>query len=268
MQRVFQAAVVVLVSAIFLAAGDFIQASMRGTGEIFRMLPGATRQIAGQLPERIDDIYLFTNRVNRLRAEPSNDFLRKYLVCDTGSPHLRLDLLDVNGRMWRGALTADAAAPAGEYRLDVHPRGGSPGRPITVALFADRAAYAASYPSLVERHLGFKPWWIIIGAMPLTFACLYVLSRYELRRDRRLIERGIGPVYKVARERTGHRIAFGLGRTHGITPGDVLSLLDEELRPVGEVSVAKAGPVRSWGLVDGSTPVSMNHYVAAKGAPY
>ena len=98
-----------------------------------------------------------------------------------------------------------------------------------------------SYLSLCERYLGFGPWWLVTGVAILAGFVLWRQFTLSGETDAALQASGLGPIYKLARNKDHWELLFGLGRRHGVREGEVLALLDQKRTRVGSVTALRVG---------------------------
>lgn len=178
---------------------------------------------------------------------------------------IRLDLIEAKGRIWRGKLMVAPAALQGTFHLRVYAAGGPMDANVpvlTVQVFEDPRQYRASYKSVIRRLWGLSPLWLVLATLPLGVASLWLSYFLSGRREASLADKGIVPIVKMARLATHWEISFELGQDQGIAPGDNLLLLDEALRPVGQVTAARVEPGKSQAFLDFTAHVAPSFFIA------
>jgi hypothetical protein len=104
--------------------------------------------------------------------------------------------------------------------------------------------------SLFRRCFDLPSWGVFaLGFLPaaLAFGAVYLLTE---NRDRLLAEEGKAELYRIANKDGCFEVAFGLGRKHGIQPGDELLLETGRSESVGTVRVKTVFDQDSIGEVD------------------
>ncbi len=226
---------------ISLAMIDTCVMALMSSKYEFNLLAGAQQPVSGMLGAPIPEA-LLPEKGSLIKGEIRIDddhLLDALLSYEPRYQFFYLDFVQIRGRMWRGALTADGAAPEGEYALRVIRRGQAADEKTptyTVRLFADRAGYKRSFHSVARRFFGIQPWWAAIALLPAGVFYLFMAFRQSGREEEALQAMGIGPIYKLAKRKTGWEAVFGLGRRHGVAPGDRLVLLDADRRPAGVIT--------------------------------
>jgi hypothetical protein len=206
---------------------------------VFKVVAGKEIEVSGKLAEPIDR--------NLLEPSPGNGNtqpvdINHVLTHRPGDRSFTLRFTGVEGRLWRGVIRVAPFAEPADLPFQVLPHGAaekaeSPMYHLFV--YPDEAAYRRSCLSLTKRWTGIDPLWLPLLLLPaglLLFVAVFKASREE---DRRLQERGIGPIYKLARGKDRWEIVFGLGASHGVRAGDRLLLMDAKGQPVGEIVAAE-----------------------------
>lgn len=244
-------------------------------GDSLRSLAGERHEVVGKLPAPVDNIHILP-RSNDAAQEARRIALLndKVLTQLADAPGLRIHFLELRGRVWRGELTVADDAPAGSHTVAVFPRErlgalGNPGGSslVEVAVFATPRDLRHSYISLTERLFGFGPWWVVTAILPLAGLLLYAAFRQSARDDAALQARGLGPIYKLAKNKDHWDMLFGLGREHGVREGEALVLVDRGGRLIGRLTARKVGPDTAEARLGLDVPVSPTHLVAKAPPP-
>jgi hypothetical protein len=228
-----------------LAIVDSVVSGHLESETLFRALPGMHQPISGKLAQPVAAVETLT-----------------YV---TDARFIQLDMIGVQGRIWHGKLVVAPSAPPGAFHLRVF-AAGSPADPhipvLTVRVFDNPGQYQASFKSLIRRFSGLSPLWLAVAALPLVLGSLWLSYNLSGRKEAGLADRGIVPIVKMARLKTQWEISFALGLNQGIALGDILPLLDEELRPVGQVVVARIEASKSQAFVDFAANIAPNFFIA------
>lgn len=219
----------------------------------FDLLAGDTLKINGPLPGRVKDV---------------GD-----LVCESVSGQICVSIEGIHSgywlgnTMWNGRVTTGPRTPPGTYRFTVKPERVEAGEAFPVfdvTVFEDRASYRRSSRSLIHKHVGIHPWWVVIAVLPLAGVGLFVVYRLSGMRDEQLANAGQAEVFRVHRTDSGVEIHFGLGAGHGIQPGSVVKLLGKKGTSVGNGCVVRALQAESVAIVDSSYDVKPGCLVAVE----
>lgn len=234
------------IALVFLfSIADSVVSGYLESKTFFRALPGMHQPISGDLAQPVPAV--------------------KALTYTSDTRFVRLDLAGVKGRTWHGKLMVAPAALQGTFHLRVFAAGGpmDANAPVlTVQVFDDPRQHRASYKSVIRRLSGLSPLWLVLATLPLVVASLWLSYFLSGRREASLADKGIVPIVKMTRLATHWEIGFELGQDQGITPGDNLLLLDEELRPVGQVAAARVEAGKSQAFLDFTTHVAPNFFIA------
>jgi len=212
---------------------------------LFRVLPGASQAISGEL------------------AYPAHAVTNLSYVVP--SSRLQLFFTDTQGKLWHGRLEISPDAQPGEYALQVFVGRTPPDNPMTVyrvQVFSDQQLLNASYKSLVRRYLGLAPLWIVLVAAILVVAGLAASYYLSTRQEKQLASQDIVPIAKMARTKQGWEIHFALGRRHGIHPQDTLLLLDARFTPAGRIIVHRVEAEHSTALVPLNATIAPTYWLA------
>lgn len=228
----------------------------------FSILAGKTKYINGKLDQPVDEAILKSVRNDPIKEK---ELINDILTYEPKSPYYKLTFVEINGRLWRGLLETDAAAPEKEYIMVVHPKGASTNQKTPqykILLFQDYQNYLKSFGSITKRFTGVDPWWVAIGSLPIAILILLYIYRRTEQEDTILQSLGIGPIYKLAKHNDSWEILFGLGSKHGVKEGDHLILIDSQKKPVREIIVDKVGDDTSHASVKIDTVISHDYFIA------
>ncbi|MEJ5366575.1 MAG: hypothetical protein WHS86_15885 [Desulfosoma sp.] len=201
---------------------DGLAAVVRTPKTEIRLYPGMKTPVAGKTEAAIPE--------------------RRWLTYETTAPGLSVTFLEAKGRLWRAELAVEPTAPEGTYTFRVFLHGEKPEdaaqNPLyTIRLLADRQAFQASERSFVLRYLGLSPWVGAAAAMPFLVFCLYLSYKASDRLDEALRRQGMAPVYRTVRKDKTTTLFFGLGSADGVSPGDSVTIVAEDGRPLGVARV-------------------------------
>ncbi len=262
----------VLLFILFLAgmADIVLYLVFDARSEVLRALPGTRHQVVGKLPVAVENVNLLPRSEDAARESERVALLNaKVLDQKADAPGVSVRFLELRGRVWRGELIVAPEVAAGRYVVEVFPRevidreaaDREPSR-VQVAVFPDAASLRASYASLSERYLGVGPWWVVSAIVPLAALLLFQAFGRAGREDAGLQARGLGPIYKLAREKDHWELLVGLGADHGVGEGDSLYLFDPKQRLVGTMTVLRVGPESAEARLGPDADVSPSHLVA------
>jgi hypothetical protein len=228
--------VALLIVLMFVALFDALVAQFRQPANVFEALPGETVDLNGSLPEGIKDIAALTH------VSSSADLQFSFTEIHKG--------FWLGGNMWRGIVKVNPGTPPGTYSVAVRPKMtivGYPTRFIYITVYPDLPSLNQHSRSYLRRYAGVSPWavtglFLVLAALPV--ALLFRLSKQI---DVHLAQRGQAEIYKVEKAEGGYIIAFGLGTSHGVGPGDQVSILDPGGNFVGSAQVEKSTAQDSMG---------------------
>lgn len=232
---------------------DALVASLRTPVNLVHTLPGANVAIDGPAPEV---------------AQAPQDLAAKD---DTRRPDaFQVAITDIHrgyflgGHRWRGNLTVSAATPPGKYTLVVYaaqnPAKG--GMAFRVVVHPDEGSLRRSSLSLFLRFLDVSPWKVAFLCLPFILAAFGTVFLMSQTIERLLAARGLAEVYRVVRKEGVLEVAFGLGTSHGVSPGSRLRLLNQAREPVGVVEVRESSATDSLGVTFGDHEVEPGFLVS------
>jgi hypothetical protein len=262
--RAFNRLAVVFFGLFLLSVADLLVHTLSESNRTFKVLAGGEARVSGKLQQPIDARLLQASAAPSDRKNKPDVDYDRLLTYTTEGHDFGLRITDVQGRLWRGVLWADARALPGQASLQVFARPGpapDDGPLYTVHIFADRAGIRKSYRSLTKRFLGIEPLWVPLMLFP--FAWLFFTATYKAtrREEGRMQVQGIGPIYKLAKRKDHWEVVFGLGALHGIQTGRTLQLLDTERQKVAEFIVDTVAEDYSTAKLDLSTPIRSDYLV-------
>jgi hypothetical protein len=221
--------VALLIVLMFVALFDALVAQFRQPANIFEALPGESVDLNGSLPEGIKDIAALTHVSSSAELQFSFTEIHKGFW--------------LGGNMWRGIVKVSPAAPPGTYSVAVRPKmtvAGYPTRFIYITVYPDLANLNQHSRSYLRRYAGVSPWAVAGFFAALTALPVVLLFRLANQIDMHLAQMGQAEIYKVEKSEGGYVIAFGLGTSHGVSPGAQVSILDPEGAYVGAAQVEKS----------------------------
>jgi hypothetical protein len=261
-----------LLFALFLAgmADTALYLIFDSKSDAVRTLAGERHALVGKLPEAVANVNILPRDSDANKEAERIALLNGKVLdqrCDAAGIAVRF--LELRGRIWRGVLTVSEAVQPGRYALTVFPRERLRSDPpsqepstVMVTVFADPKARRHSYTALSERYLGVGPWWVVMAIIPLVGLLLLQNFRQSAREDAALQAKGLGTIYKLARNQDHWELLFGLGSRHGVREGESLALLDRAGRQVGLVTARRVGPDSTWGRAGLDAAVEPSHRVS------
>ena len=219
-----------LMVGILLVAAmlDVVIARHRTDFNVMHVLPGQAEPIDGPLAEKTSV---------------------EELTFQSDSPDLKVAFDEtfagfwMGGQMWRGKLVVGSQIQPGKYTLSVRPKNPVSDHPplvYRVTVYPDYYAWRQSSKSYLTRYAGLSPWWVIacsFGSLAVFGGFIFLMSG---RVDALMAKGGKAEVYRVTLAPNGYEIKFGLGTDHGVFPGSLLTLYDEDGRHVGQIEVTEA----------------------------
>lgn len=197
-----------------------------GLKDPFRLdlLPGQSVKLSERMPngaERLKDLDLRPSD-SRIAILPEETFSGFWL----------------GGTLWRAEARLPKDLPLGVYTVSTFHQNGTiatPAQTFTLHVHPDRKAIQATSGSLVTRSLGLSPYLLAVCVLPLALlpmAASLLLSRRIARTLRALrmseIYRSMAsPPSPPGEAPGGQRIFFCPGQGHGLAPGGVVEVLDE-----------------------------------------
>ena len=229
----------------------------------FKAIAGQQIYITGKTTRPVDSDPRFA-APNR-----NSDRLDEILSYEPHYQELQIRFLSVKGRLWRGVLETLDTAPEGDYPLRIFgPWEKSPqeAAAFLIRIFKDEESYRASFWSLSKRLLGWEPWWVVLALLPVALFCLVKVVGQVSREDAALQAQGVGPIYKLSKQKTHWEVLFGLGASHGVTSGESLWILDASLNRLGTIEVLEVASEFSKAKLPLDADIAPDYLIARKGA--
>ena len=238
--------------------------------EVLRTLPGQSHEVVGKLPDAVQNVYAVARSDDPAQESERIALLNdKVLAQKADAPGITVHFQDLRGKVWRGELRVAPQTPPGRHTLMVFPKEllhpeqlDAETSVVRVDVFANAAAMRRSYVSLCERFLGIGPWWLVAAIVPLAALLLLYTYRRAGEDEARLQADGIGPIYKLAKNKDHWEVLFGLGSAHGVQEGEELALLDAKRRRVGTVTALRVARESAEAKVRLDADISPFHVVA------
>ncbi|MFZ0725645.1 MAG: hypothetical protein WCD88_13520 [Desulfobacterales bacterium] len=231
---------------------------------VFKVVAGGQTDISGKLTEPVDPHELRPLPDKSADPEADRD-VNHLLAASPVNRHYAIRFTGVNGRIWRGILTTEPFAAPADLTFQVV-RTGWPAEPQPVTyrvfIYPDEAGYRRSYLSLTKRWTGFDPLWAPLVLLPVGMLIFWIGFRIARQEESDLQSVGIGPIYKLVKNKTHWEVMFGLGSQHGVRPGDTLLVLDSRRKPVGEIVAREVADDHTTATVDGKAPIRSEFLVA------
>ena len=248
-----------------LALIDMVAFILTDSKTVFKVVAGGETQISGRLAEPIDP--------NELRPLPDQSGgsltdrdLNRLLAYGPENRHYAIQFTGVNGRIWRGILKTEPYAAPADLAFQVM-RAGIPVEPKPVIyhvfIYPDEASYRQSYLSLTKRWTGIDPLWAPLMLLPLGVLLFWIGFRIARQEESDLQAGGLGPIYKLVKQKEHWEIIFGLGASHGVRPGDRLVLLDGKRQPVGEIVAAEVSEDHATATLDRRATIRAEYFVVS-----
>ncbi|MEW6186501.1 MAG: hypothetical protein AB1585_12270 [Thermodesulfobacteriota bacterium] len=213
---------------LFLVILDALVARFREPLNRFSGLPGTSLAVNGPLAEKID-------RIQDLSFQsPSPDIRLEFENLQTG--------FWLGGNLWNGRLHIGPQIRPGQYPLAVLSGKAGEGPKaffFRIEVFPDQPAMRKSSKSFLISTLGLYPWPTALTLAPLillTFGAVFWLSHQS---DALLARQGKAEIYRLKKTDQGLEIFFGLGKNHGLKPGDPLTLINSSGARLGSVTVTE-----------------------------
>jgi hypothetical protein len=243
---------------------DMVAFILTDAKTVFKVVAGGETQISGKLTDPIDP--------NELRPLPdqsggplANRDLNRLLAVSPENRHYAIQSTGVNGRIWRGILKTEPFSAPADLAFQVL-RTGKPKeqRPIIyhVFIYPDEASYRHSYLSLTKRWTGIDPLWAPLMLLPLGVLIFWFGFRIARQEESDLQAGGVGPIYRMVKQKEYWEVIFGLGSQQGIRPGDTLQVIDTQHRAVGEIVAAEVAADHTTAKVDRQAPIRSDYLIA------
>jgi hypothetical protein len=243
---------------------DMVAFILTDSKTVFKVVAGGETEISGKLTDPIDP--------NELRPLPDQSGvtladrdLNRLLAVSPENRHYAIQFTGVNGRIWRGILKTEPFAAPADLAFQVL-RTGKPKeqRPIIyhVFIYPDEASYWHSYLSLTKRWTGIDPLWAPLMLLPLGVLIFWIGFRIARQEESDLQAGGVGPIYRMVKQKEHWEVIFGLGSQQGIRPGDTLQVIDTQHRAVGEIVAAEVAADHTTAKVDRQAPIRSDYLIA------
>lgn len=243
---------------------DMVAFIMSDAKTVFKVVAGGETEISGKLTDPIDPNELRPLPDHSVGPEADRD-LNQLLTVSPLNRHYAIQFTGVNGRIWRGILKTEPFAAPADLAFQVM-RTGKPEepRPIIyhVFIYPDEASYRHSYLSLTKRWTGIDPLWAPLMLLPVGVLIFWIGFRIARQEESDLQAGGIGPIYKLVKQKEHWEVVFGLGSRQGIRPGDTLLVLDSRHRPVGEIVAREVAADHTTATVDAKAPIRAEFLIA------
>ncbi|MBF0303986.1 MAG: hypothetical protein HQK73_13175 [Desulfamplus sp.] len=163
--------------------------------------------------------------------------------------------------MWRGNVKVDSSLPQGKYQIKIHFNDLTNIKPddrvkveklstYTVNVYSDAKALRQSDLSFIKRFTAISPWSIVIAFFPIVIIAGGLIFIISGKIETQMAEQGFAEIYRVIRHEKGLEIFFGLGKKHGVEPGEKMNLLNESGLLVSEIVVENIGGENSSAVTD------------------
>ncbi|MEW5910552.1 MAG: hypothetical protein AB1659_12170, partial [Thermodesulfobacteriota bacterium] len=235
----------------------------------FKVVAGRSENITGKLSDPVDP-RLLKEVFAADRNRSQDDLLNTVVDYEPKSPGFEIRFKSIEGRLWRGELRVKSNAAEGTYPLFIIKAGETPGErtePVFIQVFNNEEDYRKSYWSLGKRFFGIEPWWLAIFMFPVAILSIYQVMRRTTREDEVLQARGIGPIYKLVKQKTHWEIAFGLGAFHGVKPGDRLVVLRPDGSTAGNLEAKTVEREFSEAILKLDADISPDHTISRFNQP-
>ncbi len=159
-------------------------------------------------------------------------------------------------QMWHGRLSARDRIPAGTYALTIISRDLSGIGPkdhdraaalsaYSVQVHGSARALRQSRLSLIRKYAGISPWLPALGAFLTAVLLGGAVYTASCKMEAQMALQGRAEIYRTRETPDGTQIFFGLGRRHGLKPGQPLSLLDKSGNVLAVTAVDSPGEENS-----------------------
>ena len=224
---------------LFLIITDGLVSRFREPINRFAGLPGDRLAVSGPLAGKTEQVGELTYQTN------SPDIQLEFEAIQTG--------FWLGGYQWNGYLNISPHTRPGGYQLTVQTKKTQSEKSSSlfqIKVYNDLRGLQRESKSILVRSLGIYPWQaglFLIPFIAMTFGLVFYLSH---KTESLLAEQGKAEVYRVRKGDTGYEIFFGLGRKHGIQPGNRLTLSTNQGKEIGSISVAEVFESHATAQVD------------------
>ena len=266
-KKAFRRVSIAFFVVFLLALIDMVAFILTDSKTVFKVVAGGETEISGKLADPIDP--------NELRPLPDQSSgpladrdLNRLLTVSPENRHYAIRFTGVNGRIWRGILKTEPFAAPADLAFQVIQTGKpEEARPIIyhVFIYPDEASYRHSYLSLTKRWTGIDPFWAPLMLLPLGVLLFWIGFRIARQEESDLQAGGIGPIYKLVKQKEHWEVVFGLGARQGIRSGDTLLVLDSRHRAIGEIVAREVAADHTTATVDRQAPIRADYLIARVG---
>jgi hypothetical protein len=163
--------------------------------------------------------------------------------------------------MWRAKLSAAPTLNPGHYTIKIIYDDLSEIKPEHYQKVADRSTYTVSVHagpnalrnaelSLMKRYVGISPWPIAVSFFLLAVMAGALIFKISGKIEMEMAQQGVAEIYRVKKVTQGLEIFFGLGKIHGLEPGEKINLFNETGYLITEMTVDQIGRENSSAVVD------------------
>ena len=263
-RRAFRRISIAFFIIFLLALIDMVAFILSDSKTVFKVVAGGETEISGKLTDPIDP--------NDLRPLPdqsggplANRDLNRLLAVSPENRHYAIRFTGVNGRIWHGILKTEPFAAPADLAFQVI-QTGKPEEPrptiYRVFIYPDEANYRHSYLSLTKRWTGIDPLWVPLMLLPMGVFLFWISYRIARQEESDLQAGGIGPIYKLVKQKERWEVVFGLGARQGIRAGDTLLVLDSRHRTIGEIVAREVAAEHATATIDRQTPIRADYLIA------
>ena len=162
--------------------------------------------------------------------------------------------------MWRGELSAASTLAPGTYAMKIMFHDLSEIKPesyekvadlttYTIRVYGSNKALQKSELSLIKRYVGLPAWPLALCFFLVAVTAGAFVFLLSGKIDSQMAQNGLAEIYRVQKLSHGLEVSFGLGKIHGLTPGEKMLLFDETGDLVTEMTVDHIGQENSSAVV-------------------
>lgn len=240
---------------IVLCLIDGLTSQLRQEFNTFDLLAGEALTINGPMPPE-------TTQLSELIIEGATDAV-------TVRPEEIYKGFWMGGVMWKGEARAAGTAAAGRYTVTVRAANEekpNPALTFTFRVFADAPSLRANAAAYAVRYVGFHPYALAAGLLPLAILCGLTVFFLAKKMERDMAARGKAEIYMIKRSPEGLQISFGLGRDHGVEPGATVCIHNEAGLTVGRALVTGSTETDSTAVLTGDGLAELGNLVSQEAA--
>ena len=244
---------------------DTLVAAVSTPFHLFKVVAGEEKTVSGRLAGVIVPIDnpepqpFLSNRIE----DPV--LLERALAYAPAYETFSLRFVELRGRLWRARIRTDAGARPGDYPIHVYQQAKPPEADdpqFTVRLFENETALRRSHLSVFRRWFGFDPWWATIALVPAALWAFFRTWKAAGRQDADLQQKGLGPIYRLAKKKDGWELIFGLGKDHGVQTNDILQICDARGGATGQqLTAEKVGKESAHGRLDLAADIKPDYLI-------